>query len=190
MTQLVKETKFIIVPSLTILQFKTHLNKSHGTAISHLYVCGAMEAADSATFGQLHKEHKDADGYLYFTYASETPSLEDHLSDSLSRYSDIPLIERYTRLDMVPLLSNSADIKPLPQSIEIPLQTHLLSPQILHQEKRNDEQIKWVAQRIKDAASRCRKQIAATNSSLQVTSTWSDFSLCCYKVLLFINTER
>jgi hypothetical protein len=66
-------------------------------------------------------------------------------------------MERYTRLDMVSLLSNSADIKSLPQSIEIPLQTHLLSPQILHQEKRNDEQIKWVAERIKAAARRCRK---------------------------------
>ena len=132
-----------------------------------------MEAPDSATFDQLHKEHKDADESLYLPYVSETPSpsVERDLSDSFSTSSDVPMREQFTRLDIVPLLSKSDDIKSPLQTIELPLKVHLLSPQILHQEERNDEQIKWVAERINAAASRCQK--TDRNNKFLFTSTFN-----------------
>jgi len=121
-------------------------NKTREIAIKYLDVCGAMEApdsaeaTDSATFEPLHKEHIDAEESLYLLYLSETPSpsLKWDLSDSLSTYLDVPVREQFARLDIVPLLSKSDDIKSPLQSVELPLKGHLLSPRILHQHERSD----------------------------------------------------
>ena len=110
---------------------------------------------NSCRFEDLYSSDADEDGFLYVKYLSMNPSQKKYLSDSLSRYSDIPVIpDKYKRLHLVPLLSDLTNIKETIK-LEVPFELKL-SSKMLHQTTNNPELKSWVAGKIRAAVKEYR----------------------------------
>ena len=110
---------------------------------------------NSCRFEDLYSSDADEDGFLYVKYLSMNPFQKKHLSDSLSRYSNIPVIpDKYKRLHLVPLLSDLTYIKETIK-LEVPFELKL-SSKILHQTTNNPELKSWVAGKIRAAVKEYR----------------------------------